>query len=240
MNPARSASAPQTPSAQRRWLGVVPAMILPGLGALAYFVGFRESGLIRALYAATKLFTLLWPVVAATVLLRERLPGLDGLARHLRALPLGAATGAGLVLAMFGLMTTPLGAVVAAGAPAIRAKVESFGVLGHYWLFGGLISTLHALLEEYYWRWFVYGQLRRLLPSAWAHGVAGAAFALHHIVITSVYFGPAWGVPLGAAVGVGGVIWSSIYERQGTLAGAWLSHILVDLGLFTIGYRLIF
>jgi membrane protease YdiL (CAAX protease family) len=215
-------------------------LFLPGLGALAYFVWFRESALIRVLYGGTKLFTLAWPLVATLWLLREALPSLGGMKRHLRALPLGVGLGVAIVLAMFGLMATPLGRVVEAGAPAIRSKVESFGVLQWYWLFGGLVSTAHALLEEYYWRWFVYGQLRRLVPPGWAHAGAGAAFALHHIVITSVYFGPAWGVPLGAAVGVGGVFWSVCYERQGTLAGAWASHILVDLGIFAIGYRLLF
>lgn len=228
------------PGRRRRWLVVIPAMILPALGALMYFVWFNESHAIKILYAGTKLFTLVWPAVAVLFVLRERWPRLGGWARHARALPLGMVTGGLIVLAMFGLMTTPLGQVVADSAPNIRAKAGRFGILDYYWLFAALVSTLHALLEEYYWRWFVYGQLRRLVRPVWAHGWAGVAFAAHHVVITSVYFGLGWGVPLGAAVGLGGAIWSWSYTRQGTLAGAWLSHILVDLGLFAVGSRILF
>lgn len=223
------------------WLALVPAMTVPCLGALLYFVAFDESGVARVLYGGTKGFTLLWPLLATLWLLGERLPRPAVGARDLRAAGWGLLSGLGIAAAMFGLMQTPVANVLARGVPQIRAKVETFGVLEHYWLFSLLLSTVHALLEEYYWRWFVYGRLRQALGRTWwAHGLAGAAFASHHVVITSQYFGLAWGVGLGLFVGVGGVIWSRMYERQGTLIGAWVSHVLVDLGIFAVGYRMLF
>lgn len=33
---------------------------------------------------------------------------------------------------------------------------------------------------------------------------------------------------------------SLLYQRQGTLAGAWACHLAADLGIMGIGYRLLF
>jgi hypothetical protein len=44
---------------------------------------------------------------------------------------------------------------------------------------------------------------------------------------------------LGGAVGLGGIIWSLLYQRQGTLSGAWLCHAIVDMGIMAIGYKLL-
>lgn len=225
---------------KRLWLAVAPALTLPCLGALCYFVLFQDSTFAKLLYGSTKAFTLVWPLAATVWLLRDPLP-LPTFGRNDRAaLPAGALAGAGIVAAMLGLLLTPFGDVVARGVPAIRAKAQTFGILDHYWLFAALVSTLHAGLEEYYWRWFVYGRLRQLVSPWLAHALAGAAFASHHVVITSVYFGLGWGLLLGALVGVGGVIWSYLYQRQSSLAGAWVSHILVDLGIFAVGHRVLF
>jgi membrane protease YdiL (CAAX protease family) len=222
------------------WLAVVPAMLVPALGAYGYFVFYREADTARLAYGATKVFTLLWPVLAVLLVQRERWPAWPPAWINARALPLGLISGLGIAVGMLGLMRTPLWEVLSAGQASIRLKSESFGFLRYYWLFGLLLSLFHSLLEEYYWRWFVFGRLRRVLPLAAAHGLAGAAFAAHHIVIASVYFGPVWGVALGTLVGGGGVIWSVLYVKQRTLVGAWVSHIFVDLGLMLIGHRLLF
>ena len=50
----------------------------------------------------------------------------------------------------------------------------------------------------------------------------------------------AWALVFAALVGVGGVIWSLLYARQRTLLGAWISHLLVDVGIMALGYKLIF
>ena len=43
----------------------------------------------------------------------------------------------------------------------------------------------------------------------------------------------------GMFVAVGGLIWTLMYESQGTVAGCWLSHCVVDVFLMVIGYQLI-
>ena len=227
--------------ALRSWMVLLPAMVLPFAASLFYFVWFSDHLFSRILYGMTKLFTLVWPVCVVELTLgecRPRFKWRDPV--HARALPWGVVWGVLMVGAMFGVMQTPVGEVVRAGTDDIRGKVESLGVLDHYWVFGMFIALLHSLLEEYYWRWFVFGRLARLVPMGWAHGLGGLAFALHHIVITTQYFSLGWGLLFGSLVGVGGVIWSLLYTRQRTLAGAWVSHIIVDLGILSLGHKLLF
>ena len=106
---------------------------------------------------------------------------------------------------------------------------------------GCVISAVNSLLEEWYWRWFVFGAMRRLMPAAAAIVLSGLAFAAHHVVVLGCYFG--WTSPATAAfslaVAVGGAVWAWMYDRHGSLLGPWLSHILVDAAIFAVGFSLI-
>jgi membrane protease YdiL (CAAX protease family) len=102
-------------------------------------------------------------------------------------------------------------------------------------------SLAHSLLEEYYWRWFVFGQLRRLLPLWPAIVVSAVGFMAHHVLVLSLYFGW-WTWPtmlLSAAVAAGGGFWAWLYDRSGSLLGPWLSHLLIDAGIFFVGFHLV-
>jgi len=230
----------QTPK-HKIWLALLPAMTLPVLASLCYFMLWSDHIFARWLYGFTKLFTLVWPVIAVLFITRTGWPRFNLADQvHRRALPLGIFLGIGIIGAMWTLLLTPCGDVVLSSAPKIRAKVQALGILNHYWTFGLFLSLIHSLLEEYYWRWFVYGHLRQVVGNGLAHGLAGVAFSAHHIVVTTQYFPLAWGVMFGALTGVGGIFWSLMYQRQRTLAGAWISHVWVDLGILSIGHRLLF
>lgn len=232
----------QTTYATRRaWLALLPAAVVPLLASLFYFVLFDGFFFARIIYAGSKIFIILWPLAAVYFILRVPLPKLrTAWRRHLAALPSGIAFGVLVVALMWGLMRTPMAGVIAAGAPEMRRKAMEFGLLEHYWLFAVYLSLANSLVEEYYWRWFLYGRLRELVRPPWAHGLAGIAFAAHHVVVTSVFFSLAWGLFLGALVCAGGIIWSLMYEKQKTVAGAWISHLVVDLGIMILGYGILF
>ena len=76
-------------------------------------------------------------------------------------------------------------------APIIRAKANGFGMGNKPAFIAGavLLSSLHALLEEYYRRWFVFGGLRRYMPVAAAVTVSALAFTVHHVILLSSFFG---------------------------------------------------
>jgi membrane protease YdiL (CAAX protease family) len=123
----------------------------------------------------------------------------------------------------------------------IHAKVQQFGADSPlaFIVMALLISCGHSLLEEYYWRWFVYKRMRLYL-SMWVSIVLSSiGFTLHHVVILGVFFPENFwllALPFSICVGVGGGVWAWIYERSGSLVAAWLSHCLIDAAIMGIGY----
>ena len=216
-------------------------MLVPFLGSLIYFVAYSGEPWARATYTLVKLYTVAWPVLATAFVLREPIPRPDlRAARHWRAVPLGLLFGGLVFGATLALSASPLGDSLAGFAEQVRLKVGQLGVLEHYLAFSLFLAFVHSAIEEYYWRWFVYGTLKRLCSRRPAAVLASLAFASHHMVILSQYFSAIWTVALSLMVAVGGYVWCLMVERQRTLMGAWLSHVLVDLAILWVGYRLLF
>ncbi|MEM7388086.1 MAG: CPBP family intramembrane glutamic endopeptidase [Verrucomicrobiota bacterium] len=222
---------------------VILAMVLPLASSLFYFVWFSGSPLAKAIYSGTKVFTLVWPFLVwhffKGQIFRWRPEKADWV-RWGRAVPLGVLSGVIIVGAMFLLLRSgPMADMVNQAGPEIRKKTVEMGVLKYFWVFAVFLSVFHAMIEEIFWRWFVFGELREKLSLPMAYLLGAVSFAAHHIVVTTQFFPLAWGILLGALVGVGGLIFSWLYHRQQTLAGAWISHMIVDFGLMAVGYRLI-
>ncbi|MDO5566659.1 MAG: CPBP family intramembrane metalloprotease [Planctomycetia bacterium] len=107
---------------------------------------------------------------------------------------------------------------------------------------GLFYSLIHSGLEEYYWRWFLYGQLRFCFPAFAAAMIASVGFTLHHIVVLQSYFGITnfltWLCSFGVCVG--GLYWCWHYQRSGNVLGIWLGHGLIDAAIFVVGYLILF
>jgi len=104
------------------------------------------------------------------------------------------------------------------------------------------LSVLHSFLEEYYWRWFVFGWLRRYVPDVAAKVVSSLAFMSHHVIILSVYLpGQFWtlAVPFSLCVAGGGIVWAWLYDHTRSLYAPWVSHLLVDAALMLVGYEMV-
>jgi membrane protease YdiL (CAAX protease family) len=237
----------------RRELAVLAvAMALPTVAAAVYFVGLASTGAepgsnsyLQTAYSASKIVQFLLPVVwlaiaDRTALRLQRLSIRDvGL-----GLAFGIVVALGILALYYGWLT---GSPLLAGLPgAVHAKLVEFGAATplRFWLFAGFICVIHSLLEEYYWRWFVYGRLRHCrVPRALALVLGGLAFMGHHVVILGVYFpGRFWPAvaPFSLGIAVGGIVWAWLYERSGSIVGPWLSHLTVDAALMVVGYELVF
>ncbi len=121
----------------------------------------------------------------------------------------------------------------------IGGKIEILGIREHYWIYGIVLSFVHSLLEEFYWRFFVFNAWKAKMPKGapllWAHLCAGFAFTLHHFSVTIHYFDLGLGLLLGLGVWVAGVVWSYTYEKERSFLAVWISHIIADLALISIG-----
>jgi membrane protease YdiL (CAAX protease family) len=223
---------------------LLAAAVFPSLATWVYFgiLAQHPSAAVQTAYAAEKIvqfsFPLAWVVWVQRRRPRMAWPGAAGVAE---GLALGAGVLAGMLI-LYVLWLKPAG-YLAGAAGSIGAKAVSLG-LGSPMRFvagGILISTVHALLEEYYWRWFLFGGMRRYMPAAAAIVLSSVAFMAHHVILLSLYFGglSAATVLFSLCVAVGGAAWAWIYHRSGSLLGPWLSHVLIDAGIFAVGYDLL-
>lgn len=227
------------------WAGIAFGVAFPSALTFAYFVALagQPSWLVQGVYATGKVVQFAFPAIWAAALGRIPRPSWPGS----RGAVAGLAFGLAVLAAAVGLFLTivqPSGILAGGPAEAVRAKVGAFGVtsLARYVALAAFYSVLHAAAEEYYWRWFVFGELRRACGAARAVAWSSVAFAAHHVVILGVFFGwsSPWTAVLALAVGIGGAYWAALYHRSGSLLGPWLGHLLVDAAIFYIGYELAF
>jgi membrane protease YdiL (CAAX protease family) len=237
--------SPSDPYRSLRWGGLAFAIAFPTLITWGYFVlaGRYSTGTQQTVYLIVKVIQFTFPAAWTWLALREPLrtsrPTASGML-------LGIAfsvvvVSAGMALFEFALRDT---SVFTAAAELIHRKIEAFGIdsAWKYFLMAGFYSLFHSLFEEYYWRWFVFRQLRRLMPLWPAVIISGVAFTLHHIVVLGVFFqgAPLLIAVLAAAIAIGGFFWAWLYQRSNSIFDTWLSHLLIDAGLFFgVGYELV-
>ena len=134
-------------------------------------------------------------------------------------------------------------AIFQQAALAVREKLAdvSLNTPGQFIALGCFYALVHSFLEEYYWRGFVFGRARQVLPVAGALAFSSIAFTFHHILVLGYYFGwcSAWTWLFSASVGLGGAYWAWLYQRAGNLWGDWLGHLLIDAAIFAVGYQML-
>lgn len=225
------------------WL-MVFGLLLPTVVTLAYFklAATLPSAAQQAIYGVGKGVQFLLPVVWVLGVLRLR-PRWNwgGWANAAIGVAFGLAV---LVVTWFGYDLLAGGAVMGPALAPVHEKVASLGI-DQPWRFalvGVFYALVHSLLEEYYWRWFVFGRLRTLISVPAAVVVSSLGFMLHHVVVLATYFShsPAATAALSLCVAVGGAFWAWLYHRSGSLIGPWLGHLLVDAAIFAVGYRIVF
>lgn len=122
-------------------------------------------------------------------------------------------------------------------------KTFGFDGVGGFLVFAFLMCVPHAFLEEYYWRWFLFDQLAQRMAWRRAALVSGLAFMSHHTLVLAYYL-PShfWtvGLPLALSVALGGYVWAAIYHQSRNLYAPWLSHLLVDAIVITVGWDMAF
>lgn len=221
---------------------VLVAMVYPTLATFLYFVwtAGQETGVQQWVYTLCKILQFSFPLFWVFAVQHDKLEIRIGKAT---ALLWGIGFGILAMLVFFLLYHFWFVPSVyfQTTSEAIQQKVLSFGVdrLWKYLAMGAFYSVIHSLLEEYYWRWFVFGQLRRFTPLKLAIVISSVAFTAHHIILLQTFLGWSWPVLLiSLFIAVGGIFWAWLYNKSGSLLGPWLSHLLVDVSIFLIGFLL--
>lgn len=240
-------SAPRTRLLDGLLLGV--ALAFPTAITWIYFVGLRSSpaGTQQTAYLIGKLIQfalpICWVVTARrTDQSRGRQEYLTAVKPRSQGIWLGIGFGMIVGATMWGLYAFAFRSTsfFEGASEQIRGKVLGMGLTSpaKYAAVSIFYAACHSLLEEYYWRWFVFRELRARSPLPWAILVSSLGFMAHHVLVLAAYFGgtsPATWLFSGG-VAVGGAVWAWLYDRSQSLLGPWSSHCLVDAAIFWIGY----
>lgn len=228
--------------AGREGWAVVFALVFPSVATWVYFIGLASSGTAaqQTSMVVGKIIQFAFPLVWLFLIHRQSFP--------LSFRPWGIVEGLGSGLLILAVILTgyqfwfaPAG-YLTTGAEEIAHKLSGMGVrtVGAYVVLSVFYSLIHSFLEEYYWRWFVFGKLRQFVSVPVAIVVSSLGFMAHHVLVLAFYFG--WysvqTVLFSLAVAVAGAIWATNYQRSGSLLGPWISHALADAAIFLVGYQL--
>ncbi len=217
-------------------LGILIAGPAPSLGILAG-LHWWPGPVGNALYMTGKGILYLTPLVWWLLVMRTRFP--------LRPPPrgtwrdgvlLGLALGAVIALAYW-LIAHPLVDPEGIRAAAVQS---GFDTPVRYAVMALTICLVNALLEEYAFRWFLYGRCRTLLGPVGGAVLGALIFTAHHVFVLLAYFDAplVWLGSIG--VFVGGLLWTWLYEKRDSIWPAYVSHIVVDIVLLGIGALLLF
>ncbi len=227
------------------WIAVTFAMLVPTVVTLVYFQWLKDSdsSLQQIAYGIGKVIQFGFPMAWVLIWYRHKLTWSGQ--RNPKQVWLGVGFGVLVVAAMFAiyfLLIAP--SEVAAGlTEMVKEKIGGLE-LDSIWKYVGLgcfYSLGHSFLEEYYWRWFMFDYLKKFTTKLWANVLSSLGFMSHHVVLLAFFFG--WSSPLtyllSLCIAVGGMFWAWQYDRTGHVLAPWISHMIVDAGIFGLGYFLI-
>lgn len=212
-------------------LATVP---LPTVGLLLSLVFFPGEPWAKAAFAASKLWLVVAPL-AWLLLVEKRRPRAPRFSWG--GMLAANLTGAVIFVAIGGAWL--LFARERVDAAAMAALMREAGLTSGWLYLAAAVywCTVNSLIEEYFWRWWVYERLRAFAPAAAAVALCGVLFTAHHVFALNAYL--PWGLTVVASLGVltGGLTWSWIYARHGNLWAAYVSHVWADVVIFWIGWE---
>ena len=231
----------QASSIKARFTAIAALVLLlpaPTMGVFIAMVPEATRGLTwgAVAYVACKIWILAFPALWLLLIERGKLslsPPRQG------GFGMGVASGA-IIAAAIG------GAYVLFGewidVEMMRDAAERNGIgspLGYLALVIPL-ALINSLIEEYVWRWFVFRKCETLMGGGMAVIFSALLFTVHHIVALKAQTN--WDIALLASLGVflGGCAWSWLYLRYRSIWPGYISHIIADVAVFSVGWMILF
>jgi membrane protease YdiL (CAAX protease family) len=215
------------------WLWLTVWLVFP---AVATWTSFTLQWWPQVLYPLSKVVLVVAPFVVwrlRSVITALRQAGVKKTG-GLWGLISGAVLGAVIFAAWQGLFQGQI------SGDGIAAKLTSLNLIDHYWSVALFIAMINSLLEEWYWRGFVFERLKeRKLAAVWVVVLGGIGFGLHHYFTLIVYFSLPITLFFTFATMVAGALWSWMRCRGVSLVDCYISHLIADVALLWIGWQLL-
>lgn len=119
------------------------------------------------------------------------------------------------------------------------ALTKNIGVTGENFVFVSLyISFVNSLLEEFFFRGFVFLTLKRIITRKFAYLFSATVFVVYHIAMMIGWFKLDVFLIVMAGLFVGGLIFNYLNEKSATIYPSWLVHMFANFAINTIGFML--
>ncbi len=105
---------------------------------------------------------------------------------------------------------------------------------GNLFVFLFMMIVGNSILEEIYWRGYVFSRLKKLTRPRNTVLLTALFYTSYHLITTVTLFSLAQGLLLSSAVFLGGVFWAYLRIKYESIIPAVISHLLADLGLMLI------
>ncbi|MBQ9148154.1 MAG: CPBP family intramembrane metalloprotease [Oscillospiraceae bacterium] len=217
---------------RRNWISVMAAAVLC-CGVMALVDGVIQPG-----YAVKSLIKI--AVFALVPLVLTRIGKLTPMKEIFRFRKKGFATALGLGLGIYVL--------ILGGWALLKNWVDFSGIAGNLTKNAGVtrdnflwvslyISFVNSLLEEFFFRGFLFTNLKQ--NRRFAYLFSALLFAVYHVAMMIGWF-DLWllGLVL-AGLFVGGLIFDWLNEKQDCIYVSWLTHMFANFAINTIGFILL-
>ncbi len=97
------------------------------------------------------------------------------------------------------------------------------------------ISFINSLLEEFFFRGFIFLNLNESMARWKAYGISAFAFSIYHVAILSNWFNPMLFVVALNGLFVGGIIFNWLNEKTNNIYNSWLVHMFANFAINTVG-----
>lgn len=117
---------------------------------------------------------------------------------------------------------------------------QNAGVTKDNFLYVSLyISFVNSLLEEFFFRGFLFTNLKRNSGTAVAYSLSAVVFGLYHVAMMIGWFGFWLNALVMVGLFAGGVIFNWLNEKLGCIYASWLTHMFANFAINTIGFILL-
>ena len=120
------------------------------------------------------------------------------------------------------------------------ALTKNVGVTKDNFLYVSIyISFANSFLEEFFFRGFVFANLKQLSGRKLAYQFSAGAFSLYHVAMMIGWFAPVLFLLVMVGLVIGGMLFNWLNERLDTIYCSWLTHMFANFAINTIGFILL-
>lgn len=118
----------------------------------------------------------------------------------------------------------------------VDSLTSNAGVSRENFLYVSLyISFANSLLEEFFFRGFLFTNLKCSANRGLAYGFSAGAFALYHVAMMTGWFSPLLFLLVMAGLAAGGIIFNRLNEKLETICASWIVHMFANFAINTVG-----